>query len=72
MTRPTTLARQIDLMVRTAVKHGLQPHIWIDEAGRPHVAPLTESPPVTPMAKDPWGDLVSGELNDKIRKTVRR
>ena len=71
MTR-STLSRQIDVMMRTAVKYGLTPHVWIDTDGQPHVAHLTEVPKVTPMPTDPWDDLVSGQLKDQIRKEVRR
>jgi hypothetical protein len=71
MTRQATLARKIDVMMRTAVKYGLTPHVWIDAEGQPHVAHLTESPRAAPIPADPWDDLVSGALNDKIRKAVR-
>jgi hypothetical protein len=68
----STLSRQIDVMMRTAVKYGLTPHVWIDTDGQPHVAHLTEVPKVAPIAADPWDDLVSGQLKDQIRKEVRR
>ena len=71
MTR-STLSRQIDVMMRTAVKYGLTPHVWIDADGQPHVAHLTEAPKPAPIAADPWDDLVSGQLKDQIRKEVRR
>jgi len=58
MTRPTTLARQIDLMVKMAKKHGLQPHIWIED-GKVHMAPLTDSPLREPIRGNPWDRYVN-------------